>query len=160
VLDDSVGAAAERIQRVVLCSGKIYFDLLKGRDERGVDDVALVRVEQLYPFPQAELQEVLARYRQAEDVMWVQEEPRNMGAWSFIEPRLQQTLPGYRGVTYGGRPEAASPATGSHRSHTREQEEVIKQALDLMHVGVSTWDHQEVGTPRPGRREHSDGKPR
>jgi 2-oxoglutarate dehydrogenase E1 component len=157
VLDDSVGVAAERIQRVVLCSGKIYFDLLKGRDERGVDDVALVRVEQLYPFPQAELQEVLARYRQAEDVMWVQEEPRNMGAWSFIEPRLQQILPGYRGVTYGGRPEAASPATGSHRSHTREQEELIKQALDLMHVGVSTWDHQEVGTPRPGGREHSDG---
>jgi 2-oxoglutarate dehydrogenase E1 component len=160
VLNDPVGAAAERIQRVVLCGGKIYYDLLKGREERGVDDIALVRVEQLYPFPQAELREVLARYRQAEDVMWVQEEPRNMGAWSFIEPRLQQILPGDRALTYAGRPEAGSPATGSHRSHTREQEELIKQALDLAHVGVSTWDHQQVQVQRPGGKEHGDGNQR
>jgi 2-oxoglutarate dehydrogenase E1 component len=160
VLDDPVRAAAERVQRVVLCSGKIYFDLLKGREERGVDDIALVRVEQLYPFPQAELQTVLARYRQAEDVMWVQEEPRNMGAWNFIEPRLQQILPGDRVLTYGGRPEASSPATGSHRSHTREQEELIKQALELAHVGVGTWDHQEVQVQRPGGKEHGDGNQR
>jgi 2-oxoglutarate dehydrogenase complex dehydrogenase (E1) component-like enzyme len=157
VLDDAAGAAAERIQRVVLCSGKIYFDLLKGREARGVDGIALVRVEQLYPLPQAELQEVLARYRKAEDVMWVQEEPRNMGAWSFMEPRLQQLLPSDRVLTYGGRPEAASPATGSHRHHAGEQEELIKQALGLAPVGVSTWDHPEIRARRSGGRDHGDG---
>jgi 2-oxoglutarate dehydrogenase complex dehydrogenase (E1) component-like enzyme len=74
--------------------------------------------------------------------------------------RLQQILPGDRALTYAGRPEAGSPATGSHRSHTREQEELIKQALDLAHVGVSTWDHQQVQVQRPGGKEHGDGNQR
>lgn len=160
VLDDPLGAAAERIQRVVLCSGKIFFDLLKGREERGLDDVALIRLEQLYPFPQDALQGVLGRYRQAEEVMWVQEEPGNMGPWSFIAPRLRQILPSQCVLTYGGRPEAASPATGSRRIHTREQEAIIKQALDLAPVEVSTGDHQEVRARRPGEREHGDGHKR
>ena len=83
----------DEVRRVVLCSGKVYFDLLKARAEKGDDTVALVRVEQLYPFPRISLGEVLRRYRNAE-VVWCQEEPENMGAWGFVDRRIEQVLAG------------------------------------------------------------------
>jgi 2-oxoglutarate dehydrogenase E1 component len=123
---------AEEIRRVLLCTGKVYYDLLAERRERGIDDVAIIRVEQLYPFPKISLPKVLAPYRRAE-VVWCQEEPMNMGAWCFIDRRLEEVLAGLdiaaKRPRYVGRPEAASPATGLARVHAAEQKAVIDAAL-------------------------------
>jgi 2-oxoglutarate dehydrogenase E1 component len=125
-------ARDEEVRRVVLSSGKVYFDLLKARAEKGDDKVALVRVEQLYPFPFATLAEVLQRYRNAE-VVWCQEEPQNMGAWGFVDRRIEQVLGGLdvaaKRPRFVGRCEAASPATGLFRRHTQEQAHLVADAL-------------------------------
>ena len=118
----------QRVRRVLLCSGKIYYALLAGRHERNVDTVAIARVEQLYPFPRRELEAVLGRYPNAERVCWVQEEPANMGAWRFAEPLLRALL-GARTLAYGGRDEAASPATGSYKMHQAEEADLVNRAF-------------------------------
>jgi 2-oxoglutarate dehydrogenase E1 component len=126
VLDDTVVDPA-RVRRVVFCSGKVYYDLLKQRTADGLTDVALVRIEQLYPFPEEQLQKVLARYaHKAREWVWAQEESHNMGAWSFVEPRLRSL--GCE-VLYVGRDASASPATGSLQVHQREQKELVEAAL-------------------------------
>ena len=129
---DEVKPAAE-VRRVVLCSGKVYYDLLAERREKGVRDVALVRVEQLYPFPERRLAEVLAPYEGA-DVVWCQEEPENMGAWSFVDRRIERAL-GTLGRTqrprYVGREAAASPATGLASVHAQQQATLVRGALLL-----------------------------
>jgi 2-oxoglutarate dehydrogenase E1 component len=125
VLDDP--AAPERARRVLLCSGKIYYDLLARRAEVGKRDVAIVRVEQLYPWPADELNSVLERYRSAREWAWVQEESQNMGAWTFVAPRLQELLG--TPVAYVGRDASASPATGSKLVHDREQAEIVEAAV-------------------------------
>ena len=106
--------ADANVKRVVLCSGKVYYDLLEEREKRGIKDVALIRVEQLYPFPKRTMEKELQRYANAE-VVWCQEEPKNMGAWSFIEHRIEDALTAVKVAAkrprYVGRPEAASPAT-------------------------------------------------
>lgn len=125
-------APDDKIRRVLLCSGKVYFDLAAGRAERGIDDVAIVRVEQLYPWPKNALERHLSRYPNAE-LFWVQEEPANMGAWLFVLPRLQFLAEelGHADIrpTYVGRRAAASPATGLMRNHTKEQAAIVEQAL-------------------------------
>ncbi len=122
------------IKRAVLCSGKVYYDLLAERREQAVNDAALVRVEQLYPFPAKSLGKVLAHYPAA-DVIWCQEEPRNMGAWTFVDRRIEAVLSGLNGSArrprYVGREEAASPATGLARKHAAEQTHLVRQALGL-----------------------------
>jgi 2-oxoglutarate dehydrogenase E1 component len=126
--------ADDKVRRVVLCSGKVYFDLLKARQERKIKDIALIRIEQLHPFPSPVLSEVLARYRNA-DVVWCQEEPQNMGAWTFVDRRLEQVLLNSENIakraSYVGRPEAASPATGLLKRHLREQAKLVDEALTL-----------------------------
>jgi 2-oxoglutarate dehydrogenase E1 component len=119
----------ERVTRVLLCSGKVYYALLAARREQLRDTVAIVRVEQLYPFPFSELASVLARYPNANQVWWVQEEPQNMGAWQFVEPRLRRLLPAGNEPRYVGRDEAASPASGSGKSHQAEEMDVLNAAL-------------------------------
>jgi 2-oxoglutarate dehydrogenase E1 component len=125
-------AADDRVRRVVLCSGKVYYDLLAERRARGIDDVAIVRVEQLYPFPVRTLPGVLGRYVNA-DVVWCQEEPANMGAWTFVDRRIEQVLAGLsvraRRPRYVGRAEAASPATGQAKVHAAEQAKLVGEAL-------------------------------
>jgi 2-oxoglutarate dehydrogenase E1 component len=125
-------AADNAVRRVVLCTGKIYFDLVKARAENGDKRVALVRVEQLYPFPFSALSRVLQRYRNAE-IVWCQEEPQNMGAWSFIDRRIEQVLSGLEVAAkrprFAGRAEAASPATGLHKRHVEEQTQLVDEAL-------------------------------
>jgi 2-oxoglutarate dehydrogenase E1 component len=129
-------APDERVRRVVLCSGKVYFDLLKARAESGdagADGrVALVRVEQLYPFPFASLGKILTRYRNAE-IVWCQEEPQNMGAWNFVDRRIERVLAGLdiaaKRPRFVGRAEAASPATGLFKRHIEEQAQLVKAAL-------------------------------
>ncbi|MDE1930315.1 MAG: 2-oxoglutarate dehydrogenase E1 component, partial [Alphaproteobacteria bacterium] len=125
-------AADAQVRRVLLCSGKVYLDLLHARRERKIDDVAILRVEQLYPFPAKPLAEEAARYRNAEFV-WVQEEPENMGAWSFVDRRLEKTLSSLdikaKRARYVGRPEAAATATGLLKRHTTEQARLVDEAL-------------------------------
>lgn len=122
-------------QRVILCSGKVYYDLLEKREAEGIIDIAIIRVEQLYPFPHKELVEILKPYARA-DVVWCQEEPMNMGAWSYLDRRLEQVLIEVNLYTkrplYVGRPEAASPATGLLSRHIFEQNLLVSQALNLV----------------------------
>ena len=122
----------KKVRRVVLCTGKVYYDLLQSRRERGIDDVAVVRVEQLYPWPRKRTFQQLARYPNAE-VVWCQEEPANMGAWTFAQPRIETVLADLGGKTqrpvYAGRKAAASPAAGLLRTHAAEQAALVDQAL-------------------------------
>lgn len=121
-----------KIRRVVMCSGKVYFDLLEEREKRGIDDVYLLRLEQLYPFPAKALINELSRFRNAE-MVWCQEEPKNMGAWAFIDPYLEWVLAHidakYQRVRYTGRPAAASPATGLMSKHLAQLAAFLEDAL-------------------------------
>ncbi len=123
------------IKRVVLCSGKVYYDLFEEREKRGLKDVMILRLEQFYPFPESELAEELAQFTNAEFV-WCQEEPKNQGGWSFVEPLLEDTLAkaGFKGgrrFKYAGRPASASPATGYAKRHAQEQAALVDQALKI-----------------------------
>jgi len=122
-------ARDDKIRRVILCSGKVYYDLYEEREKRGIDDVYLLRVEQLYPFPLKSLVKELARFKKAE-LVWCQEEPKNMGAWSFVEPYLEWVLGQAAGkakrARYAGRPAAAAPATGLMSKHLAQ----LKAFLD------------------------------
>jgi len=125
-------APDDRIRRVVLCSGKVYYDLLEEREKRGIDDIYLLRIEQLYPFPAKALVDELNRFANA-DVIWCQEEPRNMGAWTFIQPYVEwamdQTGRAGQRVAYAGRKASASTATGLMRTHLAQLQEFLDEAL-------------------------------
>ena len=123
------GAELSQARRILLCTGKIFYELLIARRERNIDDVAIVRVEQLYPFPAAEIRAALQGYPSAREVLWVQEEPWNMGSWHFVYHRLKPLLGESQALGYVGRDEAASPAVGSYKLHQKEQTEVIDGAL-------------------------------
>lgn len=135
VLDDTGIPDPSRVERVVLCTGKVYYDLWQKRQEIGkTETVALMRLEQLYPFPEKELEEKLKNYAHA-PLIWCQEEPMNMGSWTFVDRRLEKVLQilgsQHPRPLYKGRPEAASPATGYHHKHDEEQKELVTQALQL-----------------------------
>jgi len=130
--DDTVDPAA--VRRVMLCSGKVYYDLVRAREERGVTDTALVRLEQLYPLPVEEVRAALAAYPHAEDFAWVQEEPANQGAWSFIALNLLEHLEGVR-LRRISRPAAAAPAVGSPKAHEVEQEVLLEAAFPRRRTG-------------------------
>ncbi|MFZ5752145.1 MAG: 2-oxoglutarate dehydrogenase E1 component [Pseudomonadota bacterium] len=126
--------ADAKIRRVVLCSGKVYFDLLAERDKRGIDDIYLLRLEQFYPFPAMSLVKELERFKGAE-IVWCQEEPKNQGAWTFVEPNLEWVL-GRIGARHGraryvGREATASPATGLGSRHKAEQDALVNDALTI-----------------------------
>jgi 2-oxoglutarate dehydrogenase E1 component len=137
--DDQQGASDgvrlapdEQIRRVILCSGKVYYDLFEEREKRGVDDVYLMRVEQLYPFPLKTLAQELARFPKA-DVAWCQEEPKNMGSWSFVEPYIEWSL-AHAGAAvsrpkYVGRPAAASTAVGQMSKHLAQLQSFLDEAF-------------------------------
>ncbi|TQS71600.1 2-oxoglutarate dehydrogenase E1 component [Rhodobacteraceae bacterium] len=121
------------VKRVVMCSGKVYYDLLAERDARGLDDVYLLRVEQFYPFPAHSLVNELSRFKDAE-IVWCQEEPKNQGAWTFIEPNIEWVLSKidakHARARYAGRAASASPATGLAKSHKAEQDALVNDALE------------------------------
>lgn len=123
------------VRRVVLCSGKVYYDLLEARSKFNVDNVALIRVEQLYPFPSSMISKELSRYSNCE-VIWCQEEPSNMGSWNFLDRKLEKILVdiGFssRHISYVGRCEAASPSTGLFSQHVKEQDSIVKMALGVL----------------------------
>ena len=129
VIDEADELSPQQVRRVVFCSGKVYFDLLKARRKDGIRDVALVRIEQLYPFPSEEYEAALGRYPNARDIVWCQEEPQNQGAWYQIRHRLMDGLGARRPVLYAGRASAAAPATGIAKIHDAEQLALINAAL-------------------------------
>lgn len=122
-------ADAKKVKRVVLCSGKVYYDLLEDQTKRGQDDVAIIRVEQLYPFPRVALAAELKKYGKAADVVWCQEEPQNQGAWYQIRHHLQACLADGQSIHYAGRARSASPAAGHMADHIIEQQKLIADAL-------------------------------
>ncbi|XTZ14869.1 multifunctional oxoglutarate decarboxylase/oxoglutarate dehydrogenase thiamine pyrophosphate-binding subunit/dihydrolipoyllysine-residue succinyltransferase subunit [Micromonospora echinospora] len=128
VLRDGAAPAPEQVKRVLLCSGKVYYDLFQARAERGVTDTAIIRIEQLYPLPVEEIRAALAEYPNAEDFAWVQEEPANQGAWSFVALNLLEHLENVR-LRRISRPAAAAPAVGSAKMHDVEQTALIEAAL-------------------------------
>lgn len=129
-----IGEPSERrkreVERVVFCSGKVYYDLLQGREMSGAESVALVRIEQLYPFPTDEYAAVVGRYPDAE-IVWCQEEPQNQGAWYQIHHRLREPLPDSRALEYAGRPQAAAPASGIYQLHMQQQRALVSEALSV-----------------------------
>jgi 2-oxoglutarate dehydrogenase E1 component len=132
VIDDEHGhERRETVRRLVLCSGKVAIDFAttaKARSE-SIDSIAVARVEMLYPFPEAELRDILGAYPNLHEVVWVQEEPQNMGAWAYIHPLIEALLPEGCELQYIGRPPRASTAEGTAAAHAREQSRIIEQAL-------------------------------
>jgi 2-oxoglutarate dehydrogenase E1 component len=125
-------AADDKIRRVILCTGKVYYDLYEEREKRGLNDIYLLRIEQLYPWPHKALINILSRFKQAEFV-WCQEEPYNMGAWSFAQPNIERVLE-FIGATktrprYAGRLPSASTATGLMSRHLKELRAFLEEAL-------------------------------
>ena len=120
--------ADKNIKKVVLCSGKVYYDLFDAREELGRNDVYILRVEQLYPYPDNSMKKELKRFKNAE-IVWAQEEPKNMGAWTFINPFIEESLIAIKAKhtrpTYVGRPASASTATGIPSKHKNEQQAII-----------------------------------
>ena len=150
VLDDA--GAPDRVRRVLLCSGKVYYDLVAKRAEVGSHrEVAIIRIEQLYPWPSDSLKTICERYRSAREWVWVQEESQNMGAWTFVAPRLKELM-GLE-VQYVGRDASASPATGSKLVHDREQAEIVEAAMGaaVPHLVTAASIRNHAAVPvRPG----------
>jgi 2-oxoglutarate dehydrogenase E1 component len=132
VIDDPLRVSGQldpkTVRRVLLCSGKVYYTLLEAREDSAFEDVALVRLEEIHPFPFDEMRRVLRDYG-TRDFVWVQEEPWNQGAWSFVRERLNQVLPRGARIRYVGRPESASTATGSYRQHEVETNQLVEDAF-------------------------------
>ena len=120
--------------RVVLCSGKVYFDLLETRKVQGKNDVAIIRIEQLYPFPINEYAAQIKLYDQVKEIIWCQEEPLNQGAWYQIKHRLQEPLGKHQQIYYAGRPGAAAPASGIFKVHIQQQQALVEAALGIKSV--------------------------
>lgn len=119
----------DKVRKVVLCSGKVYYDLLEQRQEKGQDDIAILRIEQLYPFPYEQLSAELEKYKKASTVVWCQEEPKNQGAWFITHHRLVDCLTKKQQLQYAGRPASASPAVGYSALHKKQQAELVNEAL-------------------------------
>jgi 2-oxoglutarate dehydrogenase E1 component len=131
--DDWAQEHRAAVTRLILCSGKVYVDLVSEEGRREAARVAIARVEQLYPFPDAALRGVIEGYPHLREVIWLQEEPQNMGAWSYMEPRLRNLLGDAPRLGYIGRPERASPAEGSPLRHRAEQGHIVAEAFRGMY---------------------------
>ncbi len=144
VLDDAKIEDRPSVRRIVLCSGKVYYDLDASREAANDGRVALVRLEQFYPFPANRLKEIVASYPNATQLFWTQEEPQNMGGWNFVEGRLRSLLPDGFELRYVGRTPSASPATGSYAIHELEQKEVVDGAMIVDTGEISAASEPEV----------------
>jgi 2-oxoglutarate dehydrogenase E1 component len=131
IIPESENIAVKKTRRIVFCSGKVYYDLLESRQVHGMVDVAIVRVEQLYPFPIEEYAAVLEQYDHVNEIVWCQEEPQNQGAWYQIRHRLQEPLRDRQQLYYAGRPGAAAPASGIFKIHLQQQQALVEAALGI-----------------------------
>ena len=134
----------DKVTRLVLCTGKIYYDLIGHKLREGNESVAIGRVELLYPFPEQDIRDLINTYPNLEEVLWVQEEPRNMGARAYMSPRLLQILPDHLEFGYVGRPERASPGEGYPAAHNAEQHRILSTALDVS-VPASAYPKKTPG---------------
>ncbi len=138
---DNRSAPLEQVKRLILASGKVIIDLMQAMADQPNDQVSIVRVEQLYPFPGADIATVVNRYPQLEEVVWLQEEPQNMGAWRYIHPRLASELPSRLALRYVGRPERAATAEGFPEMHTEEQARIVREALQPIAMSARGGKH-------------------
>jgi 2-oxoglutarate dehydrogenase E1 component len=129
VIDEIDPIDAAKVRRVLVCAGKVYYDLLAWRREQKIADVAIVRLEQQYPFPHDDYKRVVNRYAKATEVVWVQEEPQNQGAWYRLRAYLRADLDASKVLFYAGRPISASPAVGYAAKHAAEQKQVVADAF-------------------------------
>ncbi|MBV9957648.1 MAG: 2-oxoglutarate dehydrogenase E1 component, partial [Acidobacteria bacterium] len=129
VIDDHEVADKAKVRRLILCSGKVFYDLSAARRKSGDEHVAIIRLEQFYPFPEQALREIFASYENATQLVWTQEEAKNMGGWHFVQPRLFNLLHGCERPYFVGRTASASPATGSYTIHELEQRTLVEQSL-------------------------------
>jgi 2-oxoglutarate dehydrogenase E1 component len=143
VIDDVRITDRSAVKRVVLCSGKVFYDLDAGRED-GDNRTAVVRLEQFYPFPATRLKEIFASYPNATQLFWTQEEPKNMGGWTFVESRLKNIMPAEMSLRYVGRAPSASPATGSYAIHELEQRTIVEQALGEHDADISDASEPEI----------------
>src|SRR5438128_909638 len=131
LFDDAGVKNRQQVTRLVFCSGKVFYDLNEARKKSGEERVAIIRLEQFYPFPQERLREISAGFPNVTEIVWAQEEPKNMGGWTFVEPRLENLLPRCDRPSYVGRTASASPATGSYSIYVLEQAQLVKEALTI-----------------------------
>jgi 2-oxoglutarate dehydrogenase E1 component len=120
---------AQRVKRVIVCSGKVYYDLTKKREEKGANDVAIVRIEQLYPFPHKAFAAELKRFPNATDIVWCQDEPQNQGAWFFVQHNIHENMLDGQRLGYAGRAASASPAVGYAHLHQEQQKALVEAAF-------------------------------
>ena len=131
IIPEVEAIATKKTRRLVFCSGKVYFDLLEAREAHGITDIAIIRIEQLYPFPISQYSEMVEQYEHVKEIIWCQEEPLNQGAWYQIKHRLQEPLKKHQQLYYAGRPGAAAPASGIFKIHLQQQQALVEAALDI-----------------------------
>jgi 2-oxoglutarate dehydrogenase E1 component len=129
VIGDSGELVPGKVNRILVCSGKVYFDLLDAREERGLGNIALIRIEELYPFPKQLLASQLARYPNATEVVWCQEEPLNQGGWQFVRPYLAGQVAAKQTLSVVSRPASASPAVGYYQKHIQQLQILVNEAM-------------------------------
>lgn len=122
---------AKDVKRVVMCSGKVYYDLLQERRKREQNDVAIIRIEQLYPFPAEEVAEIMKDYQHVKDFVWCQEEPQNQGAWYSSQHNFWAAIPAGAQLVYHGRAASAAPAVGYLTEHNKQQQQLVDEALTI-----------------------------
>jgi 2-oxoglutarate dehydrogenase E1 component len=122
---------AEKVKRVIICSGKVYYDLLDARRLNQIEDIAILRIEQIYPFPGEQLDTLLSQYENASELIWCQEEPKNQGAWDFSKLRIPALINKRWHLGYAGREPSAAPAVGSAKLHVQQQQDLVSAALDI-----------------------------
>jgi 2-oxoglutarate dehydrogenase E1 component len=127
--DAAEGLDPSKVRRVVICTGKVYYDLLAARRERALTDTTLLRLEQLYPFPHKALEIELRKFPGVTQLVWCQDEPQNQGAWFFVQHHLLESLKEGQRLTYAGRPASASPAVGYYDKHYAQQKDLLNAAL-------------------------------
>ena len=139
ILDDQTAKVKEDVERLIFCTGKIYYEARRRAEDLGLKNkVAIIRVEQLYPFHKEKVEKILKSYKNAKSVVWVQEEPQNMGAWSFIRPRIEELLPSGLSLSYVGRRYSGTTAEGTGRAHAMEQSRIIDESFGI----ACAWDPQ------------------
>jgi 2-oxoglutarate dehydrogenase E1 component len=148
VIPDLPEIHAQTVRRVVFCSGKVYYDLQEARELHSVSGVALVRIEQLYPFPADDFAACLQRYPNARDIVWCQEEPQNQGAWYQVRHRLQEPLQENQQLYYAGRASAAAPASGVFKLHLQQQQALVEAALDIQTKATRSTKPKDATTSK------------
>jgi len=129
VIDDANDIDRSSVKKILLTSGKVYYDLNKYRTDNNIEDVAIIRIEQYYPYPSKELKRMIKNYSSVDKIVWIQEEPRNMGAWNFLLPLINKDIDRDLEIYYVGRPPSASPAVGSSKFSTQHQRDLIRKAF-------------------------------